>query len=201
MLTLGWIIPLSPNIHILICRTCECYLLWQKGLGRCDCVKEFVMRRLSWIIWEALNEIKAVVFPVARYRCESWTIKKAECQRIDTFELLCWRRLLRASWRARRSNQSILKEINLSIHWKVNVDAEAEALILWPLDVKSWLTGKDPAAGKDWRQEEKRVTEDEMAAWHHWLNGHEFEQIPEDSEGQGSLEFCSPWGCNKSNTI
>ena len=112
MLTLGWIIPLSPNIHILICRTCECYLLWQKGLWRCDCVKEFVMRRLSWIIWEALNEIKAMVFPVARYRCENWTIKKADCQRIDTFELLCWRRLLRAPWRARRSNQSVLKEIN-----------------------------------------------------------------------------------------
>ena len=68
--------------------------------------------RLSWIIWEALNEIKAMVFPVARYRCESWTIKKAECQRIDAFELLCWRRLLRVPWRARRSNQSILKEIN-----------------------------------------------------------------------------------------
>ena len=65
--------------------------------------------RLSWIIWEALNEIKAMVFPVARYRCESWTIKKAECQRIDAFELLCWRRLLRVPWRGRRSNQSILK--------------------------------------------------------------------------------------------
>ena len=70
------------------------------------------MRRLSWIIWEALNEIKAMVFPVARYRCENWTIKKAECQRIDAFELWCWTRLLRVLWTARRSNQSILNEIS-----------------------------------------------------------------------------------------
>ena len=73
-------------------------------------------------------------------------------------------------------------------------DAEAEAPILWPLDVKSLLTGKDPDAGKDWRQEEKRATEDEMIGWHRWLNGHEFEQILGDSEGQGSLACCSPWG-------
>ena len=70
-------------------------------------------------------------------------------------------------------------------------DAEAEAPIFWPPDVKSWLTGKDPDAGKDWRQE-KGMTEDEMVGWHHWLNGHEFEQTLEDSEGQGSLACCSP---------
>ena len=77
---------------------------------------------------------------------------------------------------------------------------EAEAPILWPPDVKSQLTGKDPDAGKDWRQEEKRVTEDEMAGWHHWLNGHEFEQTQGDNEGQGSLECCSSWGCKESDT-
>ena len=69
----------------------------------------------------------------------------------------------------------------------VRTDAEVEAPILWPPDVKSWLTGKDPDAGKDWRQEEKGSTEDEMVAWHHWLSGHEFEQAPGDGEGQGSL--------------
>ena len=72
-------------------------------------------------------------------------------------------------------------------------DAEAEAPILWPLDVKNWLTGKDPDAGKDWRQEEKGTTEDEMVVWHHRLDGHEFEQALEVGDGQGSLVCCSPW--------
>ena len=116
--------------------------------------------------------IKAVVFPVVMYGCESWTIKKTEHQRIDAFELCCWRRLLRVPWTARRSNQSILKEISpgcslegLMLKLK---------LILWPPDVKNWLITKDPDAGKDWRQE-KGTTEDEMVGWHHQLYGHEFE--------------------------
>ena len=74
-------------------------------------------------------------------------------------------------------------------------DAEAEAPIVWPSDVKNWLIGKDPDAGKDWRQEEKGMTEDEMVEWHHWLNGHEFEHAPEVGDGQGSLVWCSPQGC------
>ena len=73
------------------------------------------------------------------------------------------------------------------------------APLIWPPDVKSQLIGKDPDAGKDWGREEKEVTEDEMAGWHHWLNGHEFEQTLGDSEGQGSLACCSPWGCKESN--
>ena len=72
-------------------------------------------------------------------------------------------------------------------------DAKAEVPILWPPDAKSWLIGKDPDAGKDWRQEEKGMTEDEMVGWHHQLNGHEFEQTLGDSEGQGSLACCGPW--------
>ena len=79
-------------------------------------------------------------------------------------------------------------------------DAEAEAPILWPHDAKNWPTGKDPDAGKDWRREEKGVTEDEMVGWHHWLNRPEFEQTPRDSEGQRSLVCCSPWGCKESDT-
>ena len=77
--------------------------------------------------------------------------------------------------------------------WIFTGRTEAETPILWPLDAKSWLTGKDPDAGKDWGQEEKEETEDEMVGWHHWLNGHEFEQTPGDGEGQGSLACCSPW--------
>ena len=76
--------------------------------------------------------VKAMVFPVVTYGCESWTIKKAECQRIDAFELWCWRRLLRVPWTAGRSNQSILKEIFIG-----RTDAEAEAPILWLLESKN----------------------------------------------------------------
>ena len=74
-----------------------------------------------------------------------------------------------------------------------------EAPILWPRDSKSWLTGKDSDAGKDWRQEKKGTTEDEMVGWHHQLNGHEFAQTLRDSEGQGSLVSCSPWGLKESD--
>ena len=79
-------------------------------------------------------------------------------------------------------------------------DAEAETLILWPPEAKNWLIGKDPDAGKDWRWEEKGTTEDEMAGWHHPLNGHEFEWAPGVGDGQGSLTCCSPWGCKESDT-
>ena len=122
------------------------------------------------------------------YGCEIWTVKKAERRRIDAFELWCWRRLLRVPWTARTSNQSILKE---------GLDAEAETLILWPPDVKSWLIGKDSDAGRDWGQEEKGMTENEMVGWLHWLDGHELEQSPGAGDGQGSLECYSPWCHNQ----
>ena len=136
--------------------------------------------------------VKAMVFLVVMYGCESWTIKKAEHWRTDAFGLWCWRRLLRVPWTARRSNQSILKEMSWIFIGRM--DVEAEAPILWPPDVKNWLTGKDPDAGKDWKHKGKRATEDEMVGWHHQLKGHEFEQTPGDSEGQGRLVCCSPWG-------
>ena len=79
-------------------------------------------------------------------------------------------------------------------------DVEAEAPILWPPDVKNWLIWKDPDAGKDWRQEEKGMTEDEMVGWYHWLNGHKFEKVPRVGDGQGSLACCSPWGCKNLDT-
>ena len=130
--------------------------------------------------------VKAMVFPVAIYRCESWTIKKSECWGIDAFELWCWRRHLRDPWIARRSNQSILKEINPECSVE-GTDAEAETPILCPPDAKNWLIGKNPDAGRDWGQEEKGTTEHEMAGWHHWLDGHDFEQTQGDSGEQGSL--------------
>ena len=137
-----------------------------------------------------------MVFPVVRYGCENWTIKKAEYWRSDAFEPWCWR-LLRVPWTARRSNQFILKEIS----------PEAEAPILKPPDRKNWLIWKDPDAGKDWRRErkgmtedEKGMTEDEMGGWHHWFDGHEFEQALGVGDGQGSLSCCSPWGRKELDT-
>ena len=136
--------------------------------------------------------VKAMVFPIVTCECESWTIKKTECQRIDAFELWCWR-LLRVPLTVRTSNQSILKEISPEI--------SLEGLVLkLQYFVKSWLTGKDPDARKDWGQEEKGITEDEMFEKHHQLNGHEFEQTLGDGEGRGSLVCCSPWGCKELDT-
>ena len=79
-------------------------------------------------------------------------------------------------------------------------DAEAETLILWPPDAKSWLIGKDPDAGRDWGQEEKGTTEDEMAGWHHWLDGHEFVWTPGVGDGRGGLACCDSWGHKESDT-
>ena len=118
--------------------------------------------------------VKATVFPVVTYGCESWTINKAEQWRTDAFELWCWRRPLGVPWTARRSNQSILKEINPEYSLEGLMLKLKLQSILWPPDAESWLIWKDPDAGKDWGQEEKGTTEDKMVGWHHWLNGHEF---------------------------
>ena len=143
--------------------------------------------------------VKAVVFPVVMYGCESWTVKKAERQRIDAFELWCWRRLLGVplDW----------KEIQ-PVHSKGDQfwvffgrsDAKAETPILWPPHGKSWLIGKDSDAGRDWGQEEKGTTEDEMAGWHHLLNGRESEWTLGVGDGQGGLVCCNSWGCKESDT-
>ena len=128
----------------------------------------------------------------------SWTINKAEHRRIDSFELWCWRRLLRVLWTARRSNQSLVKEISPEYHWKDWCWSwNSNTLATW---WKNWLIGKDPDAGKDWRQEKKGTTEDEMVGWHHQLNGHGFGWTPGVGDGQGSPVCCSPWGCKKLDT-
>ena len=116
--------------------------------------------------------VKAMVFPVVMYGCESWTVKKAEHQRIDAFELWCWRRLLRVPWTARRSSQSILKEISPGISLE-------EMMLKLKLQYFGYLMRRvdsleDSDAGRDWGQEEKGMTEDEMAGWHHRLDRHEF---------------------------
>ena len=143
-----------------------------------------------------VHMVKAIIFPVVMYGCESWTIKKAECQRIDAFKLWCWRRLLRVPWTARRSDQAILKEINPEYSLK-GLMVKLKRQYFGQPDAKSWLIGKDPDAGKDWGQEEKGLTENQMVGWRHWLHGHEFEPALGDGEGQGNLACCCPWGCKE----
>ena len=117
--------------------------------------------------------VKAMVFPVVMYGYESWTVKKAERRRIDAFELWCWRRLLRVPWTARRSNRSTLKEISPGY--------SLEGMMLkWKLQYFGHLMRRvdsfeDSDAGRDWGQEEKGTVEDEMAGWHHGLDGRESE--------------------------
>ena len=117
--------------------------------------------------------VKAMIFPVVMYGCESWTIEKAECWRIYAFELWCWRRLL--SPLDCKEIKPVNPKRNQSWVFLRRTDTEADAPILWPPNLESQLFRKDPDTGKDWRQEEKGTAEDEMVAWHHWINGHEFE--------------------------
>ena len=135
-----------------------------------------------------VHVVKAMVFPVVMYRCESWTIKKAAYWRIYAFELWCWRRLLRVPWTARRPSQSIVKE--------VNTEYSLEALKLklqyfghlmrWTNSLEKMLI-----MGK--------IESMRRRGWHHWLNDHEFEQALRNNEEQGSLVCCSPWGHKESN--
>ena len=163
---------------------------------------ETLDRVTNFIFWgskitadgDCSHEIKRQLLLGRKATGESWTIKKAKHWRIDAFELWCCRRLLRVPWSARRSNQSILKEINpeyslerlmLKFQYFGHLMQRANSL-------------EKTDAGKDWRQDEKGMTEYEMVGWHHWLDGHEFEQALGDGEGQGSLACCSLWGCKES---
>ena len=129
------------------------------------------------------------------YGCESWTIKKAERSRINAFELVLEKTL-------ENPLDCKIKPLNGKGNhsWIFIGKTHAEAPMLWPPDLKSWLIGKDSDAGKDWGQQEKGTTEDEMVGWHHWRDGCEFEQTPGDGDGQGSLACCSPRGRKESDT-
>ena len=130
--------------------------------------------------------VQAMVFPVVMYGCESWTVKKAECQRTDAFELWYWRRLLRVPWTARRSNQSILKEISPG--------CSLEGLMLKLQYFGHLMQRVDSLektdAERHWGQEKKGMTEDEMAGWHHQLDGPESGYTPGVGDGQGGLTCC-----------
>ena len=172
----------------------RCLLLGRKAMTNLGSI----LKSRDIILLTKVYIIKAMVFPVVMYRCESWTIKKAECWRIDAFELWCWRRLLRVPWTARRSNRSILKEISPEYSLE-GLMLNLKLQYLGPPDVKSWLVRKDSDAGQDWGWEEKGTTVDEMVGWYRRLNGHEFVQAPGIDDGQGSLR-ASVHGVTKSQT-
>ena len=142
--------------------------------------------------------VKAMVFPVAMYGCESWTVKMAERRRIDAFELWCWRRLLRVPWTARRSNQSILKEISPGISLEgMMLKLKLQYLATSCEELTHW---KRPWCWEGLGQEEKGTREDEMAGWHHWLDGREAGWTPGFGDGQGGLACCDSWGCKELDT-
>ena len=155
------------------------------------------------ILLTKVHIVKAIVKAmVVMYRCGSWTIKKAECWRIDAFELWCWRRPFRVPWTARRWNQSILKEIS--------PEYSLEGLMLklklqYFGHLATWCEEpthqKRPWCWKRLRADEKGGTEDELVEWQHQFNGHEFEQALGDDEGQGRLECCGPWGLKEWTTM
>ena len=157
----------------------RCLLLRRKSMTNLGSI----LKSRDIILPKKVSIVKAMVIPLVTYRCEIWTIKKAECRRIDDFELQCWRRLLRVPWTARRSNQSILKKSTLNIHWKDWCwNWNSNTLATW---WKNHLIGKDSDAGKEWEQE-KGVTEEEMVGWHQQLNVHEtgkLRKIVKDREG------------------
>ena len=165
-------------------------------IKRCLLLGRKVMTNLNTILKSRdttlptkVHLVKAMVFPVVMYGCESWIVKKAECWRIDAFELWCWRRLLRVPWTARTSNQSILKEISPGISLE-GMMLKLKLQYFGHLMRKVDSIGKDSDAGRDWGQEEKGTTEDEMAGWHHQLNGRKFEWTPAVGDGQGGLACC-----------
>ena len=141
--------------------------------------------------------VKAMIFPVVMSGWESWTGKKAEHPSIEAFELWCWRRLLRVPWTARRSNQSIVKEISPGISLE-------EMMLKLKLQYFGHLMRRVDSlektdAGRDWGQEEKGRTEDEMAGWHHWLDACESQWTPGVGNGQRGLACCHSWGHKESD--
>ena len=171
----------------------RCLLLGRKVTTSLDSILKSRYVTLS----TKVHLVKAMVFPVVMYGCESWTVKKAECWKIDAFELWCWRRLLRVPWTARRSNQSILKEISPG--------CSLEGLML---KLKLWYFGhlmrradsfeKTLMVGKI-EGRRRRGRQKMMFGWHHRLNGHGFGWTPGVVDGQGGLACCGSWSRKESN--
>ena len=165
---------------------------WKKGY---DQPRQHIKIRDITLLTK-IHLVKAMVFPVVMYGCES-------CKESWVLKNWCfWTVVLEKTLESPldcKEIQPVNPKGNQSWIFIGRTDAKAEAPILWPPDTKNWLIGKNPDAGKDWRQEEKGMTEDEMVGWHHQLYGHEFEQALRFRDKQGRLACCSPWGCKESD--
>ena len=166
----------------------RCLLLGRKAMTNLDSM----LKSRDITFQTKVHLVKAMVFPVFMYECESWTVKKAESPKTDTFELWCWRRLLRVSWTAGRSNQSIPKEISPEYSLEGRM-LKLKLQYLGHLMQRTDSFEKTLILGKDWRQE-KGTTEGEMVGWLHRLDRDEFEQALGVGDRQGSLACCTPWG-------
>ena len=147
----------------------RCLLLGRKVMTNLDSI----LKSRAIALPTRVRLVKAMVFPVVMYGCESWTVKKAEHQKNWCLWTVVLEKTLESPLDCKEI-QPVHPEGDKSWVFIGRIDAEAETSILWPPDAKSWLIGKDPDAGRDWGQEEKGTTEDEMAGWHHRLNGHGF---------------------------
>ena len=171
----------------------RCLLLGRRAMTNLD----NILKSSDITLLTKVHMVKVIVFPVAMYRYENWIIKKAEHQRIDTFKIWFWRRLLRVPCTARRSNQSILKEINPEYSLEglmLKLKLQYFGHLMWRANslVKTLMLGKIEGRRRGWQ--------DEMVGWHHWVNRHEFERALGDGDRQGSLACCSPWGRKESDT-
>ena len=145
-----------------------------------------ILKSRDIVLPTKVHLVKAMVFPVVMYGCESWTIKQAERRRVDAFELWCWRKLLRVPWTARRSNQSILKEISPEYSLE-GLTLKLKLQYFGHLMRRSDLLEMTIRLGKIEGRRRRVETEDEMVGWHHQLDGYEFEQAPGIGDGHGSL--------------
>ena len=195
----GWLYFLGLQNH---CRwwlqpwNYKTFIPWKESYGQ---PRQHIKKQRHYFVNKGPSSQGYDFFPVVMYGCESWTVKKAEHQRIDAFELQCWRRLLRVPFDCKEI-QPVHRKGDQSWVFIGRTDVEAETPILWPPDAKSWLLWKDPDAGKDWGQGEKGKTEDEMVGWHHRLNGHGFGWTLGVGDGQGGLACCGSWGHKESDT-
>ena len=180
----------------------------------CDCSYEIkshlLLGRKAVInldnIWKAetlfavkIHIVKALAFPVVLYRYENRKTKKGWGPKNRCLQTVVLEKSLESPLDCKEI-KSVSPKGNQPWIFIARTGAEAIAPILWPPDGKSWFIGKDPYTGKNWKQEEKWVTEDEMVGWHHWFNGHEFKQTLGNGEGQGSLVCYSPWGHKELDT-
>ena len=171
----------------------RCLLLARKAMTNLD----NVLKSRDITLPTKVRLVKAMVFPVVRHGCES-RHKEGWAPKNWCFWTVVWEKTLESPLDCNEI-KTIHPKGNQSWIFIGRTDAEAEIPIFWLPDVKNWLIGKDPDAGKDWRQEKNGTTEDEMVGWHHWLDGHEFEQAPGVGNRQGSLTFFSPWDCKESD--